>query len=367
MRKRHAFGVPARAVEEADPARVRPAPHCAGADASRHLRVENGDGRGVGAQDPRSARALLDLLRHWLEEINRRADAATERLRRDVDASSRKPRRLSLDGRMLDVLVADGLDEQRVTELTALDDASCRLSTDRRVVMGTGDGLVLLLHHDDLCRDDIEVLAAEREAHRLHLGAADRALALVPRHLIVALDAPEMCRQLAASRMVVALLRSRTALGLHERRPEDRKHELPLEPLECLGGRALTLEVSDLLRQVEVDVAHPLEEHDDRRDDLDEESRRELLREPPTHLLEVGRVRRRDRWLRRRRLAAHRPFSTTDDRAMDSIRSDRKFDHGSLRPRLPARTPLCAAKIQTLDDQPELGRFNGLDRQATVP
>jgi hypothetical protein len=49
---------------------------------------------------------------------------------------------LPLDGHVVEVLVADGLDDQLVAELPALDDRRRRWSRDNRVVLRAGDPLV---------------------------------------------------------------------------------------------------------------------------------------------------------------------------------------------------------------------------------
>ncbi len=56
------------------------------------------------------------------EQIDGRRHAAPQRLRGDVDAGARPARALPLDGLVLDVLVAERLDDERVAELAALDD-----------------------------------------------------------------------------------------------------------------------------------------------------------------------------------------------------------------------------------------------------
>jgi hypothetical protein len=79
----------------------------------------------------RSSMALANRL----EDVDRRADSASERLRRDVDPRAREARALPLGGHVLDVLVRDGFDEDRVTEFAAVDDLPGRRRAHDRVVV----------------------------------------------------------------------------------------------------------------------------------------------------------------------------------------------------------------------------------------
>ena len=101
-----AVGVAARRIEESDPARIRPAPHGAAADAFGRGGVENRDTGGVGAEQARGARLLCDELGHGREQVDRRSDASSECLRGDVDPRAREARGLPLDRLVLQVLVA---------------------------------------------------------------------------------------------------------------------------------------------------------------------------------------------------------------------------------------------------------------------
>jgi hypothetical protein len=56
------------------------------------------------------------------EQIDGDVDTASERLRRDVDSGPREAGGLPLDGKVLDILVANSFDDERVAELAALDD-----------------------------------------------------------------------------------------------------------------------------------------------------------------------------------------------------------------------------------------------------
>ena len=105
---------------------------------------------------PGRARLLFDEPGDGREQIDRGRDAASERLRRDVDAGAREARALPLDGLVLDVLVADRLDDERVAELAALDDLRRRRRRDDRVVVGARDGLVEALLDDDARGDHVE-------------------------------------------------------------------------------------------------------------------------------------------------------------------------------------------------------------------
>ena len=70
------------------------------------------------------------------------ADAPPERLRRDVDTGAAQRVHCRSIGLMLDVLVAESLDDERVPELAALDDLRRRLGRHDGVVVGAGDALV---------------------------------------------------------------------------------------------------------------------------------------------------------------------------------------------------------------------------------
>src|ERR1041384_6262843 len=121
-----ALRVAVRGVEETHPARVGPAPHRAGADALGDSGVQDRDAGRVGAQIARGARARGNQLSNRHEQVDVRGDAARERLRRDVDPGAREAQALSLDGLMLDELIAGGLGDQRIAELAALNDGGGR-------------------------------------------------------------------------------------------------------------------------------------------------------------------------------------------------------------------------------------------------
>ncbi|WXB19712.1 hypothetical protein LZC94_21110 [Pendulispora albinea] len=114
--------VAARRIKERDPSRVGPTPHRRRTNALGRRRIQDGDRRGVGAEQAGGPRLLLDHPSDGREEIDGSGDAATERLRRNVDACASEARALSLDRHVLDVFVGEGFDEQRVTELSSLDD-----------------------------------------------------------------------------------------------------------------------------------------------------------------------------------------------------------------------------------------------------
>src|SRR5205814_8528072 len=97
-----------------------------------------------------------------------------ERLGSNVDASAREVHALPLDELMLDVLVAERLDDERVTKNTTLDDRRRRRRRHDGVVVRARDALVQPLLDDDLCRDDVEDLAF-RVRERFHLAATDGA------------------------------------------------------------------------------------------------------------------------------------------------------------------------------------------------
>ena len=134
------------------------------------------------------------------EQIDGGRDAASERLRRDVDAGAREARALPLDGLVLDVLVADRFDDERVGELAALDDLRRRGRRDDRVVVGARDGLVEALFDEDARGDDVEHEAA-RVADGGHHRAALRADAQLGRHAIEHGHARQVRRRRAAARV----------------------------------------------------------------------------------------------------------------------------------------------------------------------
>jgi len=136
------------------------------------------------------ARVRSSICRAINASIDGGGDAAPERLRRDVDTERAVLSALPLDRRVLEVLVGDGFDEQRIGELSALDDLRGRRRRDDRVVVRARDGLVHPLRDHDLRGDDVESLAA-RESQRLHLGTALQADSLLGRDPIRDGHAPQ--------------------------------------------------------------------------------------------------------------------------------------------------------------------------------
>ena len=137
-----AVGVADRRVEEGDPALVPTQHHIV------PLRMPSG-GRGRAPAGRwrrwRAARARASACGSCARRgraDRSRADAAPERLRRDVDAAACEAAALPLDGLVLEVLVADRLDDERVAELAALDDLRRRLGRHDGVVVRAGDALV---------------------------------------------------------------------------------------------------------------------------------------------------------------------------------------------------------------------------------
>src|ERR1019366_6604616 len=170
----HALGVADGRVEEAHPSRVGPSPHRAVANPLRRTGIEHGNAGGVRTEQAGTARLLLNEPRDRREQVERSRDAASERLRRDVNAGTCEARALPLDGQVLDVLVAHRLDDERVGELAALDDLRRRGRRDDGVVVGAGDRLVEPLFDEDTRRDHVEQQAA-RVADGGHRRAALRA------------------------------------------------------------------------------------------------------------------------------------------------------------------------------------------------
>ena len=221
----HALGVADGRVEEGHPSRVGPSPHRAVADPLGRGGIEHGDAGGVGAEQAGTARLLGDEPSDRREQVERGRDAASERLRRDVDAGAGEARALPLDGQVLDVLVAHRLDDQRVGELAALDDLRRRRRRDDRVVVGAGDRLVEPLFDEDACGDHVEHEAA-RVADGGHHRAALRADAQLRRDAIEHGHARQMRRRRAAPGMAPStplpvVVRSRVVLGLRGARHDE--------------------------------------------------------------------------------------------------------------------------------------------------
>jgi hypothetical protein len=79
-----ALGVADGRVEEAHPSCVGPSPHRAAADPFGRVAIEHRDAGGVGAEQPGAARLLTNEASHRREQIERRSDAAPERLRQQA-------------------------------------------------------------------------------------------------------------------------------------------------------------------------------------------------------------------------------------------------------------------------------------------
>jgi transposase len=118
LREQHE--VSALRVREPHPARVGPAPHGAVADALRRVRVEHGDARGVGAEQPGAAGLPGDERGDGHDHVDVDRHGAPERLRSELDSVARPASTLALDQHVLEVLFARGLDDERVGELAIL-------------------------------------------------------------------------------------------------------------------------------------------------------------------------------------------------------------------------------------------------------
>jgi len=68
---------------------------------------------------------------------------------------------------------------------------------------------------------------------------------------------------------------------------DQRKHQLSLEPLEGFGARAFAAQVSQLLGQLRIDVAHLPNEREDGCDHFHEPQRGNHLFEPRTQLAQI--------------------------------------------------------------------------------
>ncbi len=271
-----AVRVAARRIEERNPTGIRPAPHGAAADAIARGRIENRDAGGVGAEQAWGARLLFDELGHGREQVDRRSDASSECLRGDVDPRAREAGGLPLDRLVLQVLVADSFDDERVAEFAALDDLRGHGCRDDRVVLGAGHGLVEAFLDHDARGDHIEQKTA-RVTHSGHLRAAAWTDAQLGRHPIEDLHALEACRRRTASRMppspAFSFRLRRLAAGFRsgDRDPADQgKYELSLEALEGFRARARSAQVRQLPDELRVDPVHAREERDDRGDHLHE-------------------------------------------------------------------------------------------------
>ncbi len=168
----HALGVSARGVEEAHPARVGPAPDGAGADAFDAGRIQHGDTGGVGAEVAR-ARACGSAMS---SAMGMSRSMCAPMLRPSVCGAMSTPARAQRRhwrsiGLMLDELVAGGFDDQRIAELSALDDGRWRGSGDDGVVVGASDSLVDAALDEEARRDDVDGFA-DRVCDGLHLLAA---------------------------------------------------------------------------------------------------------------------------------------------------------------------------------------------------
>ena len=117
-----AVGISTWRIEEAYPPRVGPAPHRSATNALRSAGIENRNAGGIGAKQPRPPYLLVDEFGHRRQQVDRRGNAATERLRSDVDTSPCKARALSLDRKMLNVFIAQCFDDERIDKVAALDD-----------------------------------------------------------------------------------------------------------------------------------------------------------------------------------------------------------------------------------------------------
>jgi hypothetical protein len=114
-------------------------------------------------------------------------DSAAQGLRSDLDPRPLKPQTLSLDGLVLEVLVARGFNDERVGELAALDDRRRWRCGDDGIVDGTGGSFVKAMLDDNLRGDDSDALA-NGVGDRLHLVATHRANAQLRRERIGHLD-----------------------------------------------------------------------------------------------------------------------------------------------------------------------------------
>jgi hypothetical protein len=260
------------------------------------------------------------------EEIEGGAHAASESLRSDVDASAREAEAQPLDRLVLEKLVGDGLDDEGVAELSALDDGRGRFCGDDGVVLRAGDGLIESLGDDYAGGDDVDDFAF-RMSDRGHLGAAERADALLRRHRIDHGHALEVRGRRVASGVGPLFLRLgghvRSAAWFGRREAREGQDELMLEARERLRARTLSLQVSEALHELGIEITHPADECEDRDDDLHELHGRDHLFEPSAHLPEVRRVGGGDRLLHRPPGKTERAITNSSARTFSLVRGSR--------------------------------------------
>ena len=168
------------------------------------------------------------------------------------------------------------------------------------------------------------------------------------RHALNDLHAREMRRQRAAPVDDVPLRAGFVRLGFRlggraaSRQPRERQHELALEALERLGARALATQMRELLDQLGVDVAHPRDERQDRRDELDEAQRLDHPLQPRAHRLESGAY---------GEVIGGSFFTRAWTNLAQHLDSRDAYDFRWCSARLPSRTPSRAREVDSLDDQ----------------
>src|SRR6202142_1873565 len=307
-------GVTLCRVDEAHPTRVGPAPDRALPDAIGGVAVKHRDAGRVGGQQAGRPRLLLDHPGDRRQQIDRRADAAPERLGSDVDAGTRPAQGLPLDRLVLEKLVGQRLDDEGGAELAPLDQLGRRRGRYDRVVVRARHPLSQSLAHEKLGRPYVEDLAY-RVGDCLHLLAAQRAGSQVRRDRVDLGDALEVFGQGRAPRMtgpflLRLLVRTRAPAGpvlvvrrrgrLVDYRDQDPEGEqqLALDAAELLRLRSPAPHVHQAPCQLRVDVAHPRDERNDRDHELDEPQRLDHLLQPLPDVIDVGHVGRSDRrWL----------------------------------------------------------------------
>ena len=298
----HAVGVATRRVEERDPSSVGPRPDGTHANAVGRVAVEHGNAGRVGAEQAWRTRLLLEERAERREAVDRDSDAAAERLRCDLDASALEAKTLPLDRLVLEVLVAERLDDEGVAELASRNELRGGLGRDEVIAVRTSAALDLALPHEQLRGLEVEHVVL-RERHRRHLDAAEWTEPCLGRHARDVGDARQVRGEHAAPRMTATartrrllLIGRRDDLGCGRRGGLrvllELQLKLPLEALERLRARALARQVRDALRQLRVEVAHPRDEREDGRDEPREAHRGHHVLEPDAHGVDVRCVRR---------------------------------------------------------------------------
>jgi hypothetical protein len=316
-----------------------------------------------------------------VEEVDPRADRGGERVGGERHAILARVALHALERDSVGVVVDERVDEQVVAEDAAVDDLVGRgRRDDMRAAARTGARLDLHLPDDVLSRHDVELLRGGLHADTLEKHVAVRAGPLFLGDEVRFLDARQVGGELGAAMrgrcLRAALLRLLgQACGLVVGRGRGEERELKLQAMPSLARRTPARHLGrEPLHQLHVEVAHPAEKPEHRRDEQDDGARGERVAQEALDRAEV--------WLEgagdERRLVTRRlhPRWGAPQRARNKQRNlaplvrltPRCREHGGGRRRRrrgpggrPARAPRGAAKVDALEDQQQLG---GLERHA---